>query len=50
MQKISVKDVLFDLDFLMKEIYHAEISKEKDGLKVNFENGESFYIEVKKLP
>lgn len=47
-KNINVESVLFDLKFLVKDIYEANVYERDGGIVVDFENGDSFFISVKK--
>ena len=44
---IKTEDVLFDLNFLIKEIYDAKVVCDEKSLLIEFYNGQKFSILVK---
>ena len=44
---IKTEDVLFDLNFLIKEIYEAKVVCDENALLIEFYNGQKFSILVK---
>lgn len=45
--KISAQDLLIDFKVLMKEYYVATFTENEGELKIAFENGQKFIIDIK---
>lgn len=46
---INAYDLLLDIKALVSEYYIATFSQEKDWLKISFNNGQKFKIEIKEI-
>ena len=46
---INAYDLLLDIKALVSEYYIATFSQEKDWLKISFNNGQKFKIEIKQM-
>ena len=46
---INAYDLLLDIKALVSEYYIATFSQEKDSLKISFNNGQRFKIEIKEM-
>lgn len=47
--KIEKKELLRELEVMLKEEFVAEIQSNVNGICLSFENGQKFLIEVKEL-
>ena len=46
--KVNEEDVAMEISVALADTYNAKIIREKNMLVINFENGQSFKVEVSK--
>jgi len=44
--KINVNDILFDIEYFLKEYYYASFYKEENSLSIKLITGEKFKISI----
>ena len=47
--KVEADDVLLDLKVLLRDYYTATFTKDEDGLKLQFTNGQKFVLSAKEV-